>query len=579
MTGGKAGGSSGEAVYNVGIYCRLSNDDERGGQSLSIENQRLLLENYVRQQGWNEVDVYIDDGYSGTNFNRPGVKRLIDDAKAKRINVIIVKDLSRFGRNYIEFGRYTDDLFPSIGCRFIALNNGIDTMSDDAGTDLMCFLNLFNDFYSRDTSKKVKAVKQACAKSGKFMGTYPAYGYKRDPMNKHHLVIDEETAPVVRRMFTMRASGLGFRKIADMLNKEGILTPGSLYYERAGRTDTRRVNHRWADTTVKSILRNEVYLGSMVQGKSKTLSYKNHKLVSRPKDEWIRVEHTHEALISREIWDIVSAVDEKKVRKSPSVDGRTSLFTGLLYCGDCGFKMRAHTERRRYKDGSSRLIHSFICGNYARSGKTACSIHLIYEDVLKTLVLKDIRETLRLSQSEQERPVAQSRLAAQSYPAAQNRLARQVIRLREQENRPGLHSGRRELELTAARLLEVEQLMQKLYEDQCKSLVTQEVFKTLMRGYEAEWTEKSAALPKLEQRAAQFENSQDTVYWAERLRRYMAVEELDESLLFGLIDRIEVGAVKKQGSSRTCDIRICYRCAGSASCTWQEVNAYNLSTP
>lgn len=189
-------------TYNVGIYCRLSNDDERDGESVSIENQKLLLQNYVRQRGWNEIDTYIDDGYSGTNFDRPGVKRLIEDAKAKRINVILVKDLSRFGRNYIEFGQYTDYLFPSLGCRFIALNNGIDTESTNGSTDVMCFLNLFNEFYSRDTSKKVKAVKKACAENGKFMGTYPAYGYKRDPADKHHLVIDEDTAPIVRRIFS-----------------------------------------------------------------------------------------------------------------------------------------------------------------------------------------------------------------------------------------------------------------------------------------------------------------------------------------------------------------------------------------
>ena len=195
-----------EKTYNVGIYCRLSNDDERDGESVSIENQKLLLQSYVRQRGWNEIAVYCDDGYSGTNFDRPGVKRLIEDAKAKKINLILVKDLSRFGRNYIEFGQYTDYLFPSLGCRFIALNNGIDTMSDNGSTDVMCFLNLFNEFYSRDTSKKVKAVKRACAESGKFMGTYPAYGYKRDPEDKHHLVIDEETAPTVRRIFAMRAA-------------------------------------------------------------------------------------------------------------------------------------------------------------------------------------------------------------------------------------------------------------------------------------------------------------------------------------------------------------------------------------
>lgn len=214
-----------DTTYNVGIYCRLSNDDERDGESVSIENQKLLLQNYVRQRGWNEVDVYIDDGYSGTNFNRPGVRRLIEDAKAKRINVILVKDLSRFGRNYIEFGQYTDYLFPSLGCRFIALNNGIDTMSDNGSTDVMCFLNLFNEFYSRDTSKKVKAVKRACAENGKFMGTYPAYGYRRDPLDKHHLVIDEETAPVVRRIFEMRASGMGFTPSRWRSMKKGFSRP------------------------------------------------------------------------------------------------------------------------------------------------------------------------------------------------------------------------------------------------------------------------------------------------------------------------------------------------------------------
>lgn len=179
--------------------------------------------------------------------------------------MILVKDLSRFGRNYIEFGQYTDYLFPSLGCRFIALNNGIDTESTNGSTDVMCFLNLFNEFYSRDTSKKVKAVKKACAENGKFMGTYPAYGYKRDPADKHHLVIDEDTAPIVRRIFEMRAAGTGFHAIAVMLNEEGIPSPGVLYYQRKGQTDPRRVNHKWADQTVKNIVRSEVYIGNMVQ--------------------------------------------------------------------------------------------------------------------------------------------------------------------------------------------------------------------------------------------------------------------------------------------------------------------------
>ena len=262
-------------TYNVGIYCRLSNDDERDGESVSIENQRLLLSQYVKERGWNLTDVYIDDGYSGTNFQRPGVQRLIADAKAKRINVILVKDLSRFGRNYVEFGHYTDDVFPAIGCRFIALNNGIDTGNADGSNDMMGFLNLFNEFYSRDTSKKVRAVKKMGAESGKYMGAYVPFGYKRDPMNKSRLIIDEETAPIVRRIFAMRASGMAFRRIAVTLNQEGVLPPGVHYYRNKGQEDPRRVNHQWAETTVKALIRNEVYIGNMVQGKHGTVSYYN----------------------------------------------------------------------------------------------------------------------------------------------------------------------------------------------------------------------------------------------------------------------------------------------------------------
>lgn len=201
------------------------------------------------------------------------------------------------------------------------------------------------------------------------MGTYPAYGYKRDPEDKHHLVIDEDTAPVVRRIFAMRASGMGFHAIAVILNEEGIQSPGTLYYQRKGQNDPRRVNHQWADATVKNLIRNEVYIGNMVQGKTGTMSYKSRKLVSKPEDEWIRVEGTHEAIISQEVWDTVVSIDQKRVRKKKTSDGYKSIFTGLIYCADCGFKMRNHTEKFTYKDGSPGRYSSFICGNYARSGK------------------------------------------------------------------------------------------------------------------------------------------------------------------------------------------------------------------
>lgn len=534
-----------EKTYNVGIYCRLSNDDERDGESVSIENQKLLLQRYVREQGWNEIDVYIDDGYSGTNFQRPGVQRLIADAKAKRINVILVKDLSRFGRNYIEFGQYTDYLFPSIGCRFIALNNGIDTMKNDGSTDVMCFLNLFNEFYSRDTSKKVKAVKKACAEDGKFMGIHPPYGYKRDPLDKHHFIIDEETAPLVRRMFAMRASGTPFRKIATTLNDEGIQPPGELYYQRQGRSDPRRVNHLWNESTVKVMLRNEAYIGNMVQGKCGTLSYKSKKLVSKPKEDWIRVEGTHEPIISREIWDTVVAIDQKRVRKSDTADGVRSIFTGLVYCADCEFKMRNQVERFTYQDGRPGRYSSFICGSYSRSGKSACTIHTIYEDVLKQLVLADIREKAQYAEYDRERLLAQ------------------IIRMKDKELHSRTASYEQELKTISARVSELERLMQNLYEDKCTGVVPQTVFQTLMKKYEMERAQKAAAIPELERKVqAQMENRHDADRWAEIIRRYTEITELDETILFELVDRIEVGEARKVGKTRIQDVKVFYRYVG-----------------
>ena len=535
-----------EKTYNVGIYCRLSNDDERDGESVSIENQKLLLQSYVRQMGWNEIDVYTDDGYSGTNFNRPGVQRLIEDAKAKRINLILVKDLSRFGRNYIEFGQYTDYLFPSLGCRFIALNNGIDTMSNNGSTDVMCFLNLFNEFYSRDTSKKVKAVKRACAENGKFMGTYPAYGYKRDPEDKHHLVIDEGTAPVVCRIFSMRAAGMGFHTIAVQLNEEGVPSPGMLYYQRKGKEDPRRVNHKWASETVRQLVRNEVYIGNMVQGKTGTVSYKNKKLISKPEDEWIRVEGTHKAIISRDVWDTVQSIDRRHVRKNAASDGIRSIFTGLVYCADCGFKMRNHTEKFTYKDGTSGRYSSFICGNYARSGKSVCTIHTIYENALEKIVLEDIREKARFAAHDPEQ------------------LAQHIVRLKDKESRSRLTSLEQELKTVKARLAELERLMQNLYEDKCTGSIPQSVFQTLMHRYESERAEKADALPELECKVkAGMENRQDAGRWTEIIRQYTEITKLDESILFALVDRIEVGEAQKVKGVRVRDVKVYYRYVGN----------------
>ena len=535
-----------EKTYNVGIYCRLSNDDERDGESVSIENQKLLLQRYVRERGWNEIDTYIDDGYSGTNFQRPGVQRLIADAKAGRINVILVKDLSRFGRNYIEFGQYTDYLFPSIGCRFIALNNGVDTMNTDGSTDVMCFLNLFNEFYSRDTSKKVRAVKKACAETGKFMGTYPPYGYQKDPSDKHHFIIDEETAPIVRRIFAMRASGMGYYSIAAALNDDGIQSPRETYYQQRGQVNPHRSINMWSNTTVKTILRNEAYIGNLVQGKFGKASYKSRKLVRKSEEEWIRVEGTHEPIVSREIWDTVASIGEKRVRKSEPTDGIKSIFTGLVYCADCGFKMRNKIDRTPMKDGEIKRYSRFICSSYAKSGKTACTIHSISETVLHQLVLADIREKAQYAEYDRER------------------LLEQIIRMKDQEQHSRMASYEQELKVTAARVKELEQLMKNLYEDKCTGVVPQAVFQTLIQKYETERAQKAAALPDLAQKVKeQLGNRHGAARWAEIIRCYTEITELDEAILFELVDRIEVGETEQQGNVRVCKVKVYYRYVGN----------------
>lgn len=269
------------------------------------------------------------------------------------------------------------------------------------------------------------------------------------------------------------------------------------------------------------------------------------KLVGKPKEEWIRVEGTHEPIISREVWDTVAAIDQKRVRKSDTADGIKSIFTGLVYCMDCGFKMRNQVERFTYKDGTPGRYSSFICGNYSRSGKKACTIHTIYEDVLKQLVLADIREKAQYAEYDRER------------------LLTQIIRMKDKELHSRTASYGQELKAASARVSELERLMQNLYEDKCTGVVPQTVFQTLMKKYETERAQKAAAIPELERKVrAQMENRHDAGQWAEIIRRYTEITDLDETILFELVDRIEVGEAQKCGKTRIQDVKVFYRYVG-----------------
>ena len=287
----------------AGLYYRLSKDDERAGESLSIENQKRILEKFATENGFEIVDEYIDDGATGTNFNRPGVQRLLNDAKAGRINVIIVKDLSRFGRNYIEVGQYTDYIFPMIGVRFIALGDNVDSAKETNGMDMAPIMNVFNEWHAANTSKKIRAVIEANAKAGKYRTTYAPYGYVKGTDEKKLPVIDEPAASNVRRMFEMRAKGISPNKIAQTFNDEKIPTAADYKEQKFSIPNTRTSHHLWSCATVKQFLNNPIYLGHLVQMRTTNLSYKNKKIIRREPEDMVWVYNTYEAIVSQELWD------------------------------------------------------------------------------------------------------------------------------------------------------------------------------------------------------------------------------------------------------------------------------------
>lgn len=330
-----------QTIYNVGIYVRLSQEDMRAGESLSIENQKLILTKYVTEQGWNISDIYVDDGFSGTDFNRPAVTRLLEDAKTGKINLIIVKDLSRFGRNYIQVGQYIDYIFPTYNIRFIALSDNVDTADKDTSAmDMMPIVNLFNEWHAASTSKKIKAVIEANCKAGKYRATAAPYGYIKGDDENHLPVVDEPAASVVCRIFEMRSQGISPHHIADTLNEEKIPIPSDYYYARLGKPNPRRTSHLWCTEQITTICKNPTYLGHLVQMRTTTVSYKNHKVVKRPEEEMVIIKNTHEPLVSQEIWDKVREIEKSVSQGKKTKKGETMPLSGLMFCADCGEKMR-----------------------------------------------------------------------------------------------------------------------------------------------------------------------------------------------------------------------------------------------
>jgi DNA invertase Pin-like site-specific DNA recombinase len=499
----------------VGIYARLSKEDARRGsgtqalyESTSIENQKLLLTKHVKEMGWELREVYQDDGFSGTNQNRPAFRRMLADIESGYINTILIKDLSRLGRNYLEVGNLAEVFLPEHGCELISLGEKID--------DMMVFRNWFNEQHSKSTSIKVRAVKKICAENGKYMGAYAPYGYMKALENRHKLVPDPNTAPIVRRIFEMRASGAGFRAVAQRLSADGVLPPREYYYRSREREPPCRNGGKWSENTIKDIIKNEVYLGDLVQGKTGSASYKNPKQVGKPRGEWICVQGTHEPLVERELWARANALSGRKHKPRRKNDGEVNLFSGLLYCGDCGFKLRGQTERRTRRDGSVAVRVSYMCGTYAHCGRDACTIHGISESALLTVMSGHIN----------------AGSAAVTTPEPYYMAAYQS-----------------ELEMHGKAVAKIDIIIENLYSDKISGLIPASLFKRQVFRYEQDRADREQAAERLKQRIESLNTSESTETPPQK-------RTVTREALFRLVAGIIVGETKVINGKRVCEVRV-----------------------
>ena len=531
-----------QTTYNAGIYVRLSQEDMRAGESLSIENQKLILTKYVAEQGWNIIDTYVDDGYSGTDFNRPAVIRLLDDAKMGKINLIIVKDLSRFGRNYIQVGQYIDYIFPTYNIRFIALNDNVDTLNTNStAMDMMPIMNVFNEWHAANTSKKIKAVIEANAKSGKYRTTFAPYGYVKGDDENRLPVVDEPAASVVRRIFEMRSQGISPRHIADKLNEEGVLTASDYHYAKLGKPNPRRTSHLWSAERIRALINNPTYLGHLVQMRTTTVSYKNHKHIKKDPSEWIIVENTHEPLVSQEIWDKCREVEASVSQGKKTKSGFVAALSGLMFCIDCGEKMRLGWNNTRHQRGGPREYyrHNFNCGRYNRHGKIACNSHYIKMKDMNAIVLTDIRAMAALVVEDEE--AARQKFLA--HKEKQNAHQTELERKR-------LHEGR-------YRLAELEKLIPSIYEDKVLGKIPEDVCVNLLEKYQEEQKTLSAEVDMLEAKLSAVKQDKDDVEeFICRLKKYTDVQELTREMALELIEYV---TIDEYSADRPRDIHIYYK--------------------
>lgn len=518
------------------LYCRLSRDDGDEGDSNSIQHQKFILERYAKEHGFLPYRFFVDDGYSGTSFNRPGFQEMLGEIEVGNIGTVIVKDMSRFGRNYLEVGMYTEIMFPEKDVRFIAINDGVDSSRED--NDFTPFRNIINEWYAKDTSKKIRAVFRAKGMSGQRLGVRAPYGYLKDEDGK--LVVDEETAPIVRLIFSLCAQGNGPGKIARMLTERNIPTPGTIRFQRTGQTAQYHPDFPcfWQDSTIANILEYREYLGHTVNFKTTKKSFKSKKTIENPEDKWVIFENTHEPIIGRETWEAAQKVRQQ--RRRPTKMGDMGMFSGLLYCADCGHILNLNRTK-----SWARELDNYTCGTYKQK-KGLCTAHYIRVTVLETLVLENIRKVIAMAHIDEAgllRQIAEDRTAQQQRETAK---------------------AKRQLERQTQRIAEIDGIIKRLYEDNISGKLTDERFAKLSQDYEREQTALKEHNQELRQGIEQYQTQADNAkQFLKLLKSYIEPGKLTPALLHALVDKIVVHAPDKSSGHRTQQIDIYYNFVGN----------------
>ena len=501
------------------LYCRLSQEDENKGDSDSIINQKAILTKYAKDNGFENVQTFVDDGYSGVSFNRPAFQELLELMENGKVAVLITKDLSRLGRNYIEVGNYTEILFPRWNVRYIAVNDNFDSLYSD-GNELAPFKNLFNEWYARDTSKKIRAVQKAKAERGERIGTTTPYGYYRDKEHGGRLIVDEETAPNVKLIFQMCASGIGPTKIANELGKRKIPKPSAKRYERDGvagtNTDINGV-YSWNTRTVSTMLSNEIYLGHTINCRTTRISYKDKHKKDVPKEQQYRFENTHEAIIDKETWDIVQKV--RSGRRRRNLIGDVNKYSGLLYCADCGSKLY-FIHGRTIKPET----FCFVCSRYHNHiGTDICTPHTIREVVLDEIILEEIRRVTYLARTKT------------------NKFAEYISQKTSSQSRREINAKSSELEKLKRRDNELNAIFKRLYEDNILGKLPDEQFKLLSQGYLSEQKEIKEKISVLESEIEKLKAESSGIDKFIRIaKKYTDIQELNPEILRTFIEKIVI---------------------------------------